>query len=159
MTREWKPGDVVTGLLDGIEIVGIVRGGGTHMFYADSVTTDQVALKHVRCLRPLVVIDPEDREQVERLALAYVRVFTLGDPIEHSTVRICANQMQQALREFADPKPPKPEEPLGLGAVVETPCGKRYVRQVDGWWRGESHGSLNWAALDVFRVLSEGVQT
>jgi hypothetical protein len=62
---------------------------------------------------PLVVIDPEDREQVDRLVRSYhnQNLFSVVD------------DMQAALREFADPKPPKPAEPTGLGAVVEDADG------------------------------------
>lgn len=56
-------------------------------------TLGQVADSRVTEARPLVVIDPEDREQVERLWDAIMGVAGIGE-------------MQEALREFADPKPP-----------------------------------------------------
>jgi hypothetical protein len=124
MSENWKPGDHVIGLLDGNEIVGIVRGGGKRMFYADSVTTDQVDLKHVRNLRRLVVIDAEDREQVERLLSSLWGHATTG--CDYIPV------MQAALREFANPTPPKPDEPTGLGAVVEDRHGLLWTRVESG---------------------------
>jgi hypothetical protein len=68
--------------------------------------------------RPLVVIDPEDREQVERLTKALVEAAYRHSNVVVSDQASTATR-QAALREFADPKPPKPAEPTGLGAVVE----------------------------------------
>lgn len=103
---------------------------------------------------PCVVIDPEDREQVERLW----RAWTTLAP-EH---RLAQDNMHAALREFANPKPPKPAEPTGLGAVVEDAEGERYVRRDDSCppvWVHATGGSLprSWKSLDAVRVLSEGV--
>jgi len=103
--------------------------------------------------RPLVVIDPEDRAQVERLCGLFLKGndgTAIGD----------ANDLQAALREFANPSPPKPAEPTGLGAVVENSDGGRWVRTdvaVDRpWWRYPGITS-GWAQVDAVRVLSEGV--
>ena len=105
-------------------------------------------------VRRLVVIDPEDREQVERLELIY-----LSD--EHDECIDTVECMQAALREFANPKPPKPEEPTGLGAVVEDDEGSKWVRvesRTGWWWRNSDGGTRRWDDIDAVRVLGEGVQ-
>jgi hypothetical protein len=71
--------------------------------------------------------------------------------------------------EFAVPKPPKPEEPTGLGAVVEDDRGVRWVRTepkngMTNPWQATLHvaepdevRSLRWAEVVAVKVLSEGV--
>lgn len=105
-------------------------------------------------LRRLVVIDPEDPEQVERLLSAYYERCDTGG---HRG----AGAFQAALREFADPKPPKPEEPTGLGAVVEDAEDSKWVRiesRTGWWWRNPAGQNRRWPEIDAVRVLSEGVQ-
>lgn len=106
-------------------------------------------------LRRLVVIDPEDREQVERLLNGYY-----SEPFEDVWPR-SIDKMQAAFREFANPKPPKPEEPTGLGAVVEDADGMTLVRCHQGtrpWQVLNGTSVWHWDAIDAVRVLSEGVQ-
>ena len=109
--------------------------------------------------RPVVVIDPEDREQVERLIRAQDVSFD-GVARENVTDADLLD-MQAALREFANPTPPKPDEPTGLGAVVEDAKGTRWVRVRDGFnwrWRNDRLGEqTTYAYVDAVRVLSEGV--
>lgn len=109
--------------------------------------------------RPLAVVDPEDDAQVERL----VRLFwdNGNDDCDDPAA------MRAALREFADPKPTKPAEPQGLGAVVE--CEHRVydwaraVRIGNGfspWYYTDSSGNGGnraWDDIAAVRVLSEGV--
>jgi len=158
MSREWKPGDVaiskghvifraelVTGEPRWHDKFGVLGRDDTWP------TTPQI--------RPLVVIDPEDREQVERLTHVFYEVRGLGSP---ALAPDRVTNMQAALREFADPKPPKPAEPTGLGAVVEDTGGVLWVRA------GKSYTDPNWrvcggsewiryADIPAVRVLSEGV--
>lgn len=114
---------------------------------------------------PVAVISPEDREQVERLSALYginLRYAGTAGP----TVDEAADAMQAALREFANPTPPKPEEPTGLGAVVVTADGEMYVRDkttttVAHWKRasgGEGGKRHRYSSLPVVAVLSDGVQ-
>ena len=118
-----------------------------------------------RLAHPLVVIDPEDREQVERLAECYLSNVGLAIGLPLASKRIA-----HALREFADPKPPKPEEPTGLGAVVEDVVGVRWVRteskpNIGGTvWTSAFHVTLadkaelrEYVDIDAVKVLSEGV--
>lgn len=150
--------------------------------------------------RRAVVIDPEDREQVERLLATYHDWKWARERSEASI-----NDMQAALREFANhaesepeplpdglvlskdgdllnwrgenyvrqkvspPTPPKPDEPTGLGAVVEDAMGRRWVRVLhgpahpglipsEGPWKIERFTVRElWDGIDVARVLSEGV--
>ena len=105
---------------------------------------------------PLVVIDPEDVEQVERLAQCYIATWRGGYGNE-TTEGITTRQMRQALREFANPTPPKPEEPTGLGAVVEDAEGQTWLRDWRGYWRAPDV-TCRWAKVDAVRVLSPGVE-
>lgn len=146
MSREWKPGEAVAVDWMGTTYYGFVDTDGG--FY----TTDQ-RLKGVTTatlghdMRPLVVIDPEDGEQVERLRLA-VQAESKGF--------FTAHVLAAALREFANPTPPKPDEPTGLGAVVEDGAGQTWMRDWKGYWRAPDV-TARWAKVEAVRVLSEGV--
>lgn len=115
--------------------------------------------EQIEALRPLVVIDPEDREQVERLERGIAnRCGWISEPLSHSH----RDAIAAALRSLIEP--PKPEEPLGLGAVVEDIDGKRWVRTVPSlgnfnWRSAEADPTVEkWSAVNAVRVLSEGVQ-
>jgi hypothetical protein len=129
--------------------------------------------KSPACAHP-VVIDPEDAEQVERLAEALDVAFRKVDPEGWANANEGTDEegeaiVRAALREFARPTPPKPEEPTGLGAVVEDAEGEVWVRLPDppdaDWnldkpWRGGAGFGTrrHWQIVDAVRVLSEGVQ-
>jgi hypothetical protein len=104
-------------------------------------------------IRPLVVLDPEDREQVKRLLVA---ILAHHDPLHPDGRGIVA-----ALRSLI--APPRPEEPTGLGAVVEassyTDDLRPFVRcaSESAPWMDERGNGHDWSELDVERVLSEGV--
>lgn len=95
--------------------------------------------------RPLVVLDPESPDDVDRLADALT---------EH-----CGEQA--ALRSLL--LPPKPEEPQGLGAVVEDADGDLWIRTTTDpeehcgkpWQCGPVH--KHWQIVTAVKVLSEGV--
>lgn len=159
MGREWKPGDVALVRNEhGIWNVAIctLRSSRHGYWWRYGVAESYAPITAEA--HPLVVIDPEDREQVERLVDAYVTEMSVD---EHSgDHRGAVLKMQAALREFANPKPPKPVEPTGLGAVVEDVDGDRWVRTDDEgefWWHPPSRKSAKWAELRAVRVLSEGV--
>jgi len=154
--REWKPGEVVTWDREGGRPLRLFRetfgyqGDGEPRWISD--TEGQGYPGPVANLRPLVVIDPEDRDQVARL------VVLLG---EHGWRPTEAHGLRAALREFADPKPPKPDEPTGWGAVVEDRDGWYWtlVAPDSAAWANYGHnGYRKWSEVDAVRVLSEGVQ-
>lgn len=103
------------------------------------------------------MIDPENREQVARL-LTRLREMSFSAP--SSGAFTC---LQAALREFAYPAPPKPDEPSGLGAVVEDVEGERWVRVnvatgTQEWRCCDAIGEFRrWGGVNAVRVLSEGV--
>lgn len=168
MSREWKPGEVAH--VDGDIYLRTGRGwvfaskGGEAWFHAEDDSADRVSY----LVRPLVVIDPEDREAVERLQDLFADERDRNGGQSRLVVGGWADAMQAALREYANPRDPKPDEPQGLGAVVEDENGYLYVRGyvngesthewhvIDpannkrmGWWRYDE--------IDAVRVLSPGV--
>jgi hypothetical protein len=168
--HEWKPGDVVTATVDGRENVRLVAGWSRYeprlrwcemsprwgdgdddeCWFMPSQVTDH---------RPLAVIDPEDEDTLRRIGDLLVAEDRGYDDESWQ-------DLQAALREFAAPTPPKPDEPQGLGAVVEDAEGARYSR-VDGddefpWakspvdaWQIECFA---WHEFAAVRILSPGVQ-
>lgn len=107
-------------------------------------------------VRPLVVIDLSSAEStpesILRLAAKVLDDGRSGYEAEASHLRDWANQIE------AQTRPPKPAEPTGLGAVIEDTEGRKYVRTEwqSPWDRGG--GAFTYDAIDVARVLSEGVQ-
>ena len=81
------------------------------------------------------------------LALEHLRQ---GCSVGCSLIRRLADQIE------AQTKPPKPAEPTGLGAVVETDGGVRFVRLPDGIWTSEDE-SQPWDNVNAVKVLSKGV--
>lgn len=184
---DWKPGDDVaawssgrkTGTADGdgLGLLGRQRSVQA-MPWPQHEARDEVEFGGLHqdafaAPRPLVVIDPEDAEQVERLMKTIidkapsvvVRHNQGGRHIEWRAASLAA-----ALREFAAPTPPKPDEPQGLGAVVEDAKGvlwtrNEYKTNLTGTvWISAYHPTLadesvmrEYSDIDVVRVLSEGV--
>ena len=170
MTREWKPGDVaMVTLLGGTDreyIAEFRQHGGRAQWFG---SWNGFGAEVVQSARPLVVIDPEDSAAVDALAKAWDSLdgetFALGE----SPMTVRAYRMQAALREFANPTPPKPDEPTGLGAVVEDAEGELWIRLVsaddgpdDDWCRvGSLPSDGKWtfyADIAAVRVLSEGIR-
>lgn len=151
--RQWKPGDVA--LVNG----RVCLKSGTKWEHGDERAFPYVAHDSTLNIRPLVVIDPEDREQVERLTGALVYGGAGKNDDNHW------REVQAALREFANPTPPKPDEPTGWLAAVEDGDGRRWYR--DGApneshpWRelrdDGIHARYVWREIPAVRVLSEGV--
>ncbi|MGZ4521040.1 MAG: hypothetical protein ACXVGA_06805 [Mycobacteriaceae bacterium] len=151
MTRDFKAGDVA--------MVSALDKPKPYRAYFDGETWREYDAKWF-CVdspashRPLVVIDPEDREQVERLTRAHCAAFdsTCVQPEE-------VNAMQAALRSLI--APPRPPEPTGLGAVVEDAEGVRWLRRHMGeqsvWCHARETGWHEWSEITAARVLSEGV--
>lgn len=154
MTREWQPGDVV-----------VTAGGQFRAFrtegrwvFQDGCVSSSLGEKHAG-FRPLVAIDPEDREQAEQLVEQYYRLRGLGEPA------VCESNyvnMQAALRSLIEP--PKPEEPTGVGAVVADDRDRMWVR-TGSWaypWMPVANDPAGrapkaWDDLNAVRILSKGV--
>lgn len=113
-----------------------------------------------------VVLDPEDREQVDRLTKALVEAaFDHGNHVvAHQGIH--PSTVSEALRSLS--AKPKPEEPTGLGAVVEDAEGHTWVRIGENGgpgyddWKQSGVADDEWATyshIDAVRVLSEGVQS
>lgn len=122
---EYKPGDVAlveAGCWANRKVGLRLAEGWAHV---NGVNRDGDGV--VSPVRPLAVIDPEDREQVERFAglLHNYDAHLADDPHRESAWE---SLTAAALREFANPTPPKPDEPMGLGAVVRVQSrhGKDY---------------------------------
>lgn len=105
---------------------------------------------------PVLVIDIEDREQISRLWLEYAKSAGGVDNLR----AVLASMLQ----------PPKPDEPLGLGAVVRDSRGVRWVRSesakgITNPWQATLHPlegdvvrQLAYDRIDAVEVLSEGVR-
>lgn len=109
----------------------------------------------------LVCIDPEDAEQVERLASLAVDAAQ-GDLDEFKASNVAA-LLTDALREFARPTPCV-EEPTGLGAVVEDEEGVRWVRHLVpvspfAPWCDPVGVGRGWGHIKAVRILSPGVES
>ena len=158
--HDWKPGDMAMAECLGMRVVGIVDTDLRFYTTDPRVVGVSSSAFCLDSLRPLLVIDPEDREQVRSLLETYGRQFTDWTPELDSNV----TRLQQALRAMlAPPTPPKPEEPLGLGAVVEYD-GSRWVGLGRNRWlevpadERIAARSLHWDDFyaDV-EILSQGV--
>jgi hypothetical protein len=116
--REWKPGDLAMVRLDPQTEIRVFWNG-QHWQGVKGVFYDL----HVTA-RPLVVIDPEDAEAVDRLC-AY---FLMGN--EGTAIGNVAD-LQAALREFANPTP-RIEEPTDP-AVRVWANGSEWAK-CGSWW-------------------------
>jgi hypothetical protein len=154
---EWKPGDVA--MVTGRWAWNKPHSAAVAIRDVECWTTGSrdVMDHEVSVARRLVVIDPEDAEQVERLA--WLLAEKSDQPVSYTA-------LAAAVRDYANPTPPI-EEPQGLGAVVEDADGVRSVRwNVDGAvapWRRQHNkddGAAmheRWCAIKAVRVLSPGV--
>ena len=161
MSGQWKPGDVALVrpiYCDHPDVIAVRTGVPPNMGWSYSMRTSDGSSTRtwasdpdgLTVVRRLVVIDPEDREQVERLRqtmslLGYER----GD---------CAEDLQAVIRAMI--APPKPDEPTGLGAVVEDAVGEWWVQftsKTGKWWRNHQGVNRRWSDLNAAKVLSEGV--
>ncbi|HKY57625.1 MAG TPA: hypothetical protein VJL80_06275 [Aeromicrobium sp.] len=172
----WKPGDVAMVTWDDAS-PALKHAGKTDIRKLPSVRTEsgwaiQYALSHVGDesvleARPLLVIDPRDREQVERLADLMWSLGLLGIGVGDGRSASAAEVtlLQKAFGEFANPKPPKPDEPKGLGAVVEDADGNKWISHRASSthqqpWMKHMFGNQewsDWSDVPAVRVLSEGV--
>jgi hypothetical protein len=170
MSRQWKPGDVALVTFDNASPAEKARGesdvvtrlalrgsGWWAMGRASGLDDDQPILD----ARPLVVINLENSEQLERLARAYVDTWKAphSDYVPHQeVVRVVARQMEAALHSLLAPEPP--DEPMDP-AIRAFADGSEWAR-VGPWWICAALNEVprHWDYLterDDFRVLPEGV--
>lgn len=138
MTREWQPGDVAL-----IEVGGRTARAMRQCVQGDSLWSSAERLLGVydhydaagpvTVVRPLVVIDPEDREQVERLS------EMVADEIVRNGLKP-RDAMQAALREYANPTPPKCKAALNIK-------GEHYGCDLDADHDGLAHSSKRAEAI------------
>lgn len=119
--REWKPGDVALVRLDADTEIRCIRGKRGLGWFSARGTLYDPALD----ARPLVVIDPEDRETVREIADA---AYPEGAGN--------TNRLQNALREFANPPKREVYEHLVLGELsmpttATSLCGKVWAPSSD----------------------------
>jgi hypothetical protein len=163
MSRDWKTGDVAlveAGRCWADRRVGLRLVEGWSTVNGVNVDGDGV----VNPIRLLVVIDPESPEDVARLADAFCNARWSHLPGSDECDPLTRSSMQAALRELANPKP---DEPTGLGAVVEDAAGDTWVRWTLGeppkyapWRHSDATGQAahrKYDQIDVVRVLHEGV--
>lgn len=118
--------------------------------------------------RPVVVIDPEDREASDAL-MALWRKHRESD--NWSEFVPFEDRMQLALREYANPKP-EVEQPTRVGALVEATFATALNRDAsrtlwslaeDGSWccltDGRTSTSAGWPFLVDVKVIWDGVPT
>lgn len=155
MNREWKPGDVAVVVADSVYVgkrAMFCDDGDDRWGWAVESTDGLTRAFGPKELRPLVVIDPDSAEDINRLRLLYNAAT--GD---HT---IGLQPLRKAVREFADPTP-RIEEPTGLGAVVEDSSGGRFVLsdpQARHPWSGPYGVPFAWPDIAPVRILSEGIQ-
>ncbi len=136
-----------------------MRGGSAAFDWLARAFSDPVA-------EGSLVIDPEDREQVERL-VSELRQRGIGQMLmtreqsqSGSVDEVMAEHVRNALTDLVTP--PKPDEPWGLGAVVATEADGDYIRvsvEISNPWRNVQTGvQRHWDGVAATRTLSEGVQ-
>lgn len=161
--REWKPGDVAVASYDGEVKVylrqrkGAFAGATDRWMSSDGTVSKAFGLADWH--RLLVVIDPEDAEQVNRLADAFCAARWSHMPGSDECDPLTRSAMREALSEYLRPTPPRPDEPQGLGAVVEDAKGLNWIRIHPGgpaWVNGYQRWA-EWSEVDAVRVVSPGV--
>src|SRR5690606_22718748 len=114
--------------------------------------------------RPVAVIDPENREQVERLTSAFYSQYPLVT-FHASAESLHVDRLQAALREFANPTPPRIDEP-GTWGVVEASCvhadaRREWMHHPDGNWYVVGTDTKNnpddWDSLVGPVLIREGI--
>ena len=145
--REWKRGDVAVIGMSGSRGIRAIWQGNQWATESQRYFSDFQVQP-----RPLVVIDPEDEEMVRKFA-----AWTADG--DYADWRI--DWVRNFLRSLITP--PKPEEPQGLGAVVEDMDGKRWVRgwTADGlrpWYMHARGDGRDYTDIAAVKVLSGGVR-
>ncbi len=139
MKREWKPGDVA-----------LVRVGTGDWEYGLLREDAEWICQHIGPrhaweevqAHPVVVIDPDSAEDVERVARAMSNMGSFNP-----------DHLADALRSLVTP--PKPDEPQGVFAQVRDDEGKRWVRLSGGSWQCEDGSQVGgYFLVSAVEVLS-----
>ena len=162
--QEWEPGTVAM-VTDGRgEYLALRRTPGATSYWVGNVrhATDG----KVTSVRPLLVLDPDDPDQMRELVDNFF--VALSGRTYRNHARDIDDMRAAVVTMLPFPTPVKPAEPTGLGAVVEDAEGKTWVRGLgrDGtgvtWIRADSplpKGRCPWSQVNAVKVLSEGVTT
>jgi hypothetical protein len=118
VSRAWKPGDLAMvtqygGAFPAVRVDGAGckdlthrrRTLGPHWHYLTAHAGATWTSNGDAAAHPLVVIDPEDRMQVERFTYLFLSHHWSGEGQTHTDAG------QAALREFANPTPTEPTDP------------------------------------------------
>ncbi len=163
----YEPGAVAVATVRGVKDVRVMRGAGifqNHWYSNTPVTGSLTSFSdaEVTDVRPLVVLDPDNREDAVSLARVLDAEFARrGWANDGTPAPDVIDAVHAALRTAA--RPPEPPEPTGLGAVVKDRSGDRWVWLSAGqpgpfWWRvGTPSKQAFWREIDAIEVLSEGV--
>lgn len=147
MSREWKPGDVAMFTIQGAPLLAMRDNKGSWSGWRAGLSWVGRRWDGKHGQRPVVVIDPDDREQVERLVSAFYVQDTWSERQRDS-----AAVMQDILREFANPSPPK----CGALLTMEFSDGKgiQYACDEDEGHDGAHCDGINGGASWTARAAS-----
>lgn len=111
---------------------------------------------------PPQIIDPDDRDQMERFARLHDEAWRRV--VDRNPSRVGTPTWEVVAEQFRPFKDPtyraKPDEPKGLGAVVEDQAGCLWVRftsKSGPWWRNHVGENRRWETVAAAKVLNEGV--
>jgi len=148
----WAPGTLLAD--DDGSVFFVVARPGVSAVDADG---NCWSLGSIEGARPLVVLDPEDRDQMVTL---HETLSGTGNFTWHGWPMLLRDVLTRYAK--AQSKPAKPPEPRGLGAVVEDAEGRPWVRFKTAEirpWRLNYPGApcTYFRDIDAVKVLSEGV--
>jgi len=160
MSGQYAPGTVAVATVRGVEGVRVVRSAEWSLtgwiafpggYYGDSAVTD---------VRPLVVLDAGLGGSWSPSGLRLAARKARDSYIDNAAILL--GRLADAIE--AQTKPPKPPEPQGLGAVVETADGEWFIRPkttttVAHWKRARGEdGSRRYRydEINVVKVLCKG---
>lgn len=158
--QEWEPGTVA--MVNGEAKPRVLDNDGD--WYRPGI--DYIYHHQTVTVRPLLVLDPDDPDQMRELVDNFF--VALSGRTYRNHARDIDDMRAAVVTMLPKPTPVKPAEPTGLGAVVEDAEGKTWVRGLgrDGtgvtWIRADSplpKGRCPWSQVNAVKVLSEGVTT